>query len=269
MIIMPHPYGQMANRLILASTFIAHAEETGNSFLHLAFADYFRYFEGTRHNPVIFYRSTTPQQHRKDRMFGCVNIWNTHDKRGETYWLHEDHFLSLEQRSRCLFVIGWSFRTQHSVKHRDLLRRLFTPISRHRDAVAKLVEAARPRSGHLVGVHIRQTDYRKFLNGKYFYPLSVYRRVMDELAAQLNSPVRFLLCSDAPVDKTAFRGLDIISATGHPVEDNYALAACDYIVGPPSTYTAWASFYGQVPKRFILSADDPIFLDSFDIQETI
>ena len=27
----------------------------------------------------------------------------------------------------------------------------------------------------------------------------------------------------------------------------YSLAECDYIVGPPSTFSTWASFYGNVP----------------------
>jgi hypothetical protein len=38
------------------------------------------------------------------------------------------------------------------------------------------------------------------------------------------------------------------------VEDLYAFAGCDLLVGPPSTFTAWAAFYGEVP---LLHVEDP------------
>ena len=270
MLIMPHPYGRMANRLILATHFIAQAEEYGDTFLHLAFADYFHFFEGTKHVPFIYYRSTQPQVYRKQKLLRCVNIWNTNDKRNEPYFLNQEAFLSEEKGTHYLFVIGWSFRAPELVdKHRLLIRKIFTPVAKHREAVSRLIESVRTGTDHLVGIHIRQTDYKTFANGKYFYPLSLYRRVMDDMASQLKGSVRFLICSDAPVDRKAFIGLDLVSATGHPIEDNYALAACDYIVGPPSTYTGWASFYGGVPRHFIRSPEEKIDIHSFEIPSSV
>ncbi len=271
MIVMPHPYGRMANRLVLSTAFIIHAEETGDTFLHLAFADYFRFFEGTRHSPFLLHRSSAPARHRKTRAFGCVNIWNTYDKRNEIYPLGGPEFLALQHETRLLFVVGWSFRSDTAIglKHKPLVRRIFTPVARHREAVARLTDRLRTGADQVVGVHIRQTDYQSFANGRYFYPLTVYRRVMSELAAQLPGRTRFLLCSDAPLDPAAFAGLDVLPANGHFLEDNYALAACDYIVGPPSTYTAWASYYGDVPKCFIETPDASLTLDRFQAQTTI
>jgi hypothetical protein len=43
----------------------------------------------------------------------------------------------------------------------------------------------------------------------------------------------------------------------------YALASCDYIVGPPSTFSLWASFYGQVPLCFLQKPDEPLALANF------
>jgi len=270
MLIMPHPYGRMANRLILASTFIAQAEEYGDSFLHLAFADYCRFFEGTRHRPFLYHRSTHPQPRTAKRLFGCINIWNTYDKRGETYFLEQEAFRAAQTTTRFLFVIGWSFRTPDIVlKHKSLIRTTFTPVTRHRDAVARLAEALRIHADHVVGVHIRQTDYKKFSGGRYFYSLDTYKGFMRQMEAQLPGRTRFLLCSDIRLDPAEFRDFDILIGTGHPVEDNYSLAKCDYIIGPPSTYTAWASFYGATPKHFIRSAQEVITLDAFNIQQSI
>jgi hypothetical protein len=43
----------------------------------------------------------------------------------------------------------------------------------------------------------------------------------------------------------------------------YALASCDYIVGPPSTFSLWASFYGQVPLCFLQKPDEFLALANF------
>ena len=271
MLIMPHPYGWLANRLVLATAFIVQAEEYGDSFLHLAFGDYFRYFEGTRHSPFLYHRATCPHPQRKSKLFGCVNIWNTFDKRGEPYMLDQAAFLEKQRATQCLFVVGWSFRTPSAIglKHKSVVKNFFTPIALHRDAVARLTDKLRAGADCVVGVHIRQTDYKKFANGKYFYTMDVYRRAMRDLANQLKGRTRFLLCSDAPVDHTAFKDFDVMTGTGHLIEDNYTLAACDYIIGPPSTYTAWASYYGNVPKQFIQSSEAKITLSGFEIQQTI
>jgi hypothetical protein len=41
--------------------------------------------------------------------------------------------------------------------------------------------------------------------------------------------------------------MEYLAGTGHLIEDLYSLAQCDFLAGPPSTFTLWASFYGKVP----------------------
>lgn len=48
----------------------------------------------------------------------------------------------------------------------------------------------------------------------------------------------------------------------------YLLARCDYIIDPPSTYTMWASFYGNVPLYMITDPTQSILLDSFQTCHT-
>ena len=43
----------------------------------------------------------------------------------------------------------------------------------------------------------------------------------------------------------------------------YSLAACDYIMGPPSTYTLWASLYGGARLYFMQNAEADISMDDF------
>lgn len=52
---------------------------------------------------------------------------------------------------------------------------------------------------------------------------------------------------------------------GHFIEDMYTLAECDYIFGPPSTYTMWASFYGKRPLQKIREKNQRIDFDKFEL----
>lgn len=73
----------------------------------------------------------------------------------------------------------------------------------------------------------------------------------------------FLVCSDEPIPAGAFDGFDVVSGPGHELHDLYALAACHRILGPPSTYTTWASYYGAVPRYTIYDPAQPFDAASF------
>ncbi|MFN5837557.1 MAG: hypothetical protein ACK47J_12755, partial [Pseudanabaena sp.] len=47
------------------------------------------------------------------------------------------------------------------------------------------------------------------------------------------------------------------------IEDLYSMAKCDYLIGPPSTYSMWASFYGMVPLLHIYDKHQIINLKDF------
>ena len=46
-------------------------------------------------------------------------------------------------------------------------------------------------------------------------------------------------------------GLDAVVSDATHLVDMYALAGCDLIVGPDSTFSHWASFYGNVPIHIL------------------
>ena len=79
------------------------------------------------------------------------------------------------------------------------------------------------------------------------------RRIESYFAPQ---KVSFLVCGeDTQQFREALSCLNVSWGSGQLVEDMYALAECDYLVGPPSTFTGWASFYGNVPICQLKSAD--------------
>ena len=91
-------------------------------------------------------------------------------------------------------------------------------------------------------------------------------RIMKDLADEAKKKgleIRFLICSNEPFDtkQTNQNIIRIPEADG--ITDLYGLANCDYIVGPPSSYSQWASLYGNVPLCLILYNEQKVSLKDF------
>lgn len=74
----------------------------------------------------------------------------------------------------------------------------------------------------------------------------------------------FLVCSNETIDAANYPAeLKIHTGERHFITDLYCLAACDGIIGPPSTFSIWASFYGKIPLAQIFKKDDVVKLDEY------
>jgi len=122
----------------------------------------------------------------------------------------------------------------------------------------------------LVGVHIRRGDYQYFKGGIYFYEVEVYKEVMSQLMKLLSlegKSVSFIVCTnDSEIIKSKIlNDSHVFHSNGSQISDLCILSKCDYIIGPPSTYSAWASFYGAVPIAFIENRDQTISMFDFKV----
>jgi hypothetical protein len=171
--------------------------------------------------------------------------------------------------STCVFVFGWRYRNDELFhKHQEVIRRYFRPIERIQRQIDTCLHNLREHVDVVVGVHIRQGDYRTYLSGQYYFPTSVYACYMRRWAEQLQPKrVGFVVCSDQTQDPDFFAGLCWTLGVGNPVADVYSLAACDYIIAVPSTFSRWASFYGRVPLFMLRSRADDIQAGSFAIAQ--
>ncbi len=290
MVIISDTYGQLGNRLILFSHFIANALEFGYPVCYPGFHEYARYFTGTKDNYFCAYparhdgvKLLRPFQgaastaltiaaccYRKSklRLFGleALDITSGDGLEGD-YDLADNRFIAVREESRVLLVKGWLFRDEENIrKHADPVRRYFTPVAEHMANISRVIERAREGCDLLVGVHIRQGDYRNWLGGKHYHPTGEYLKIIrrtDELWQ--GKRVRYLICSDEKQDRRLFQELNCAWGGGNELEDLYAFAACDYLMGPPSTYTMWASFYGSVPLCVIDEVTTPITPEGFII----
>jgi hypothetical protein len=268
---------KLGNRLIPFSHVIAFAEEHGCRVLNPGFRDYRYHFEGTVRGLTSSYpRGFLPDltsgrglgawwKFRRMRMEKFVSkrveldprVHRFLAKRGlvrqepmEVYVdLEDPAFLAELRRKRILFVYAWQLRAyQLANKHREAIRSYFRPLPAARAAVEKTIQRCRTQGRTVIGVHVRMDDYTVFMKGKFWYSHDEYvaqmRHLMELFAGQ--EPV-FLICSTDPFPAEKLAGIPHVMGPGQPVPDLYALAGCDYLIGPPSTFSGWASFYNQVP----------------------
>jgi hypothetical protein len=279
--------GRLANRLILFARFIALAEEQGHHLINFAFHSYAHLFETTRRDiycryPVAERRSWldvvpgVAAALRKTRIcyqLVCYgSIWNEYfpifgrkvvtlrEKPGSKVMPLDGPEIQAQIRdARIVFAHGWLFRTPTSwiQRHAEKIRAYFRPIEEYERASREAVDPLRRDADIVVGVHIRHGDYRVWRGGKYFFPASRYAGWMRELTAQFpDRKVAFFVCSDEPRSADEFPGLSVGLGAGSPVGDLHALARCDYIFGSQSTFTQWASFYGNKPLLLLRDTHD-------------
>ena len=291
MIVIARGYGQLGNRLFLYAHTIAAACEYNTQVANPCFAEYAHLFSATANDlwcryPIVVEApaaeatvtvETQPTPSLRMRKFvgkatylnARLLSWSPLSRhlvnvirlRGdETCDLGSEHFAQLAQQDRLLLAQGWLFRSNRLVeKHAAAIRQHFEILPEHRRNVDQAIKRMRSTADVLVGVHIRHGDYATFMNGRYFYSVQQYAAAMQRIVDALpNKRVAFLVCSNAKIASDDFEGLQVHFGPGHIVEDMYCFAEADFLIGPPSTYTGWASFYGDVPLCSLESADQAI-----------
>ena len=205
-------------------------------------------------------------------------VWWIHLCNGEIgkFWrrisrLLEKHIRPLKDALECSndagarIVNGWEHHHDMSYinEQKRFLRKLFAP---KKEVLGKVQNALSDFEGITIGIHIRRGDYKDWCGGAYYYTDEEYIHIMHSLAEEakrMNRVIRFLICSNEPfnLQQTELPLFQISHTDG--ITDLYGVASCDYIVGPPSTYSQWASFYGDVPLCLILYPQQKIEFKDF------
>lgn len=173
---------------------------------------------------------------------------------------------------RLLLISGWLFRDKKSlIKNKDFIKHLFAFDNEIIINGNQIINNLKADNKIIIGLHIRRGDYAYFENGKYFYNAEIYSGMIQQVRdIDLNNQkFHFVIITN---DKEIFlnkalNAHDVTHINGNEALDLYCLSKCDYIIGPPSTFSAWASFYGSVPIQFIESDKYVINFDNFKIIE--
>jgi len=270
---------QLANRLFLFSHFIANAVENEYVLINPTFDEYCQYFYAARNNdfgnypvytkfginaPFVLFNilsRLTAKICRASRWHEVIQC-----PANKQFALDDAEFL-LKAKHKIVLASGWLFRDDENFrKHSDIIRRFFTPDKKVTDKVDRLIIDCKNKSDVIVGVHLRRGDYKFFEEGKYYFPDDVYSDKIGQIQKYFDSigkRVLFLMCSDKSIRENNFKEYNVKLGTGGLIEDLYSLAECDYLIGPPSTYSMWASFYGKVPLLHIIDKSQSVNIEDF------
>ncbi|MDA3890630.1 MAG: alpha-1,2-fucosyltransferase [Salinivirgaceae bacterium] len=271
MIIITYIPGQLCNQLFLYSKFIAYSLEYDTKIRNPSFYQYTPYFESTATIGVPDYpvkkSSLLNKGLNKPRyifwffLARIINKLRINNQFIKTIYLDWNEIFDMVENKaklngKLVLAQGWQFNAKELVfKHRNEIVNYFKPIKTHADNVEKYRINLKPNTV-TVGVHIRHGDYNTFEGGKYFYSFEKYSEFMSQVIELFaNEGIQFVVCSNVKLDIKHFSGFDVLFGPNHELEDMLVLSKCDYIFGPPSTYTMWASFYGNVPLAKLENKD--------------
>ncbi|RBL89644.1 alpha-1,2-fucosyltransferase [Chitinophaga flava] len=294
MVINLYKNGQLGNRLLHASAFIANSIEHGYSFYYLSFPEAYQQYFDLEDNATLkltgvrfhFSRSGTLNsilikiasglfkflKKRKSLPFlDYLTIIPASQPNGALYCDMNDARFLEKAKNKVLFVEGWRFTDHINMpKHLFFIRDIFKPREKYAGLIDTIVNKARKFGKTLIGIHIRRGDYKNYQGGKWFYEDTVYVRKIQEMQQLLSghdnpSSVVFIICSDEEIDMHSFSTLPVVYIRKSEIIDLYTLAKCDYIIAPPSTFSGWASYYGNVPTYYIDNPEAPVLQTEFTI----
>ncbi len=152
---------------------------------------------------------------------------------------------------RTIYLTGWLFRSPESVMkyHKEIIRYL-KPKKYIIEKVDNFIKELRRDTPLLVGIHIRQTDYKLVGDGSLFFKQEEVIKIIDDYLNYFNldkNQVKFLICSDDKIDKNIFKGLNFSLGLGGEIEDMFSLAQTDLIIGSNSSYGGFSAYYGNIP----------------------
>ena len=283
MIIVANKSGQLANRLFLFGHLIAFALENRGTIVNPTLEEYADFFPATRRDLLCKYPPPVAPlpagAAARRKAFDLMVLWRNRIITRKPLPQHigfmevsSDEVCHLDRetfqrmaRKKLLLLAGWNYRSYAAFdKHADTIRRIFQPTDAIKANVSRLLAEARRDGDVLIGIHIRRGDYKEHRGGRFYFDWTQYADAMRSAEVLFaGRSVRFLLCSNVPVETEAFAEFRFTLGSGHIAEDLSAFVGCDYLLGPPSTYTMWASFMGQVPLYQMFEADAAFSLADF------
>lgn len=261
MIILAQKYGQLGNRLSYLRIYIAFALEYNVTILDLSFDEYSKYFTGSSNKVVRINKIVSRLLRNLTQNLICCGLINENSNLTPTLRPDNNRHIRLIDRAianKCIeknviIYDGWPIIDWQVVKKHDReIRKIFSIVKIKDVKVKAFVAAARKSGETLVGIHIRQGDYKNWDNGKHYFQSIDYVSMMIKiLEMHKGIVIKFVVSCNEPQDWRLFSGFNYVKAPGNAIEDMYILAECDEIYGPQSSFSGWASFFGNVPLCWI------------------
>ena len=253
-------YGQMCNNILQFGHLYAWGRVRGVSVIGLRFCYKYKYFNISKTKYYNWLTYLFAKYAAKLRMIPVVSF-------DEEKKITQEIILQL-QKERFILVNGWEFRDYNAfIAFKKEIKSLF---SFRPEIIKKVNSRLSSLKENIIrlGVHIRRGDYKVWKNGRYYYSDEDYIRFIQTFCALFhNIPIEILIVSNEKTkSQEKFKAAlmkPLFFLSGNPGEDLYALSTCNYIIGPPSTFSLIASFYNDSNLYWVFDKNHALEKDSF------
>lgn len=257
--IFAHDKGRLCNNILQYGHVYAWAREHGRNSMSMRFAYKYQYFHICHTLPHNFLTYVIAKYGSRWGLLPVVEF----NEEGKDYSREE----AIMQQRRHIVVEGWYAQWfDLFLKYKEEILQLFAFDERVMQRPDHLMSSA-PEGCLRLGVHVRRGDYRTFHNGRFFYTDEQYIALIRQfIELHKDRHVHVYVCgNDRSLNRDAYRQQfpNVEFPCGNPGEDLYLLSQCDYLIGPPSTFSLVASMYHDVPLYWVKDATQPITADSF------
>lgn len=174
--------------------------------------------------------------------------------------------------ARMAVVEGWYLRFYDLfLKYKNEILDLFAFNPDIQDKVGDYMQRTSTGECVKLGVHIRRGDYKTFKNGRFFYDDDVYVGFIRTFASlHSGQKVSVYLCGNDPALDLQYYIKELETApnvkvhfmNGNPGEDLCMLSLCDYIIGPPSTFSLVGAMYHDIPLLWMFTSNPDSVTDN-------
>ena len=259
MITLLSAYGNHSNRLFQMIHFEAYAKENKRKFITICFDDMYEIYGLKCHplrNKLVFFLF---------RVLRKLKLYTQLDFDADEHFEEYTKRLSKEKIS---FVSGWYFRRNDlTIKYREYFKNKYSIADKYiinNNFVNTVLKKANDEK--IIGVHIRRGDYKIWQDGKYYFSDEIYLNFINKIKEVLfknELKPKFIIFTNGDIEIKESDEIKISHEEWYV--DHYLMSKCDYLIGPPSTFTSWASYIGKVPLLFIDSKDMNFTLKDFKV----
>lgn len=280
--------GRLGNQAFLLANLLACHQATGIGFCHPVLGNYGKYFKGTADDYLARFPGAAIGQPRgtaarlaayctlrglcKLKLLARPGSPLVRQISGnEELDLSDENLQQTVRQSGHIWLLGsWLFRYPTiTTRFFPLAKEFFELTEPYHSRVATILSTARRKTGVLIGVHIRQTDFKHHEEGRFFFTTEQYGRVMREAQRLFGGPgVRFMVVSDEKKHPEYFPGLPCEFGSGSDIEDMYCLGGCDYLISSAaSSFSLWPAFLNRIPSYRIKDPDQPLTREAFVVSD--
>jgi hypothetical protein len=264
MVILQKSCGDHSNRLIQNIHFEAFCYEYGIPYYNPTFLNMREYYI----SPVNSEPKIPDEIDKKFLSFNKKSIKDSYDSVVNNPQAGCLDMLLNNSKNSCCYVGGWHFRVYElTEKHQDYFAKKYTIKEEYylkNDIYNNLIKN-RDKNITLIGVHVRRGDYKFWRHGQYYFDDDTYQRyiasVKREIAKSSGKRCIFIIFSNETVD--LLMNSDIIISKNIWYVDHFLMSKCDYLIGPPSTFTLWASYIGKNKYYHITDNSGDIDVNKF------